>query len=442
MRPRSEAILWGCLKLVTVDSSIGIPVFSAYGSNRQWIPETDGDFKITRFLELPPDHGFSVSDDIPPVMRRRFGIGDYCPMPYWLDGELMSVSGDSYPDQVMGYSHLSVGACAVVSDVRQLLNDARNGRFKFKLEEDEADRIEAAFPDVFKEAPVHSKYWISRYRLAATQARAETKPPHKIDDQLLSVGREWLARFGTKTDYPRLRALLGKPSDGIYSREEISNIAFAYIVDRIERGSIAEIVKWVLQDREFISIFPGGIYRHLIEGGWPNAPFPYRHPKEILGPLMTAVRDNSNDIGMLSALRSLTFVYFGNEESPAEFNNFLFLYRTMYFEMLREATNTIRRLARGFESKRKYEYEDACVSLVTSFDALRYLDGMEYPDGRRKDLRKPIRNISADYIDSLRPHVEDAKAAAAHQRALERWQAEVYERRMRKYEQDTDDLSP
>lgn len=426
----------GSAKIVSTPDSIGLPVFSAYGSNQLWVPETDGDFRITRFIALSDDVGLTFDSEIPDVPRRRLGIGDYCPIPYWIAGQLRVVSGDAYPNQVIIHHGASDASNVVVADLRRLLDDARAGRFALKLQADEADQMEASFPDLFVEAPVHSKYWVSRYRLAVANARDRTQAPHAIDERLLSLGRQWIERFGTKTDYPRLRALLGKVADRVYTQREICALLFVFIVDRINQGQIAEIVKWVLNDREFEQVFPDGIYGYFIKNGWPNAPFTYDRPKDILAPIRNAI--TFADTAMLSALRGLAYVYFGKSEAPQDFSQNLFPLRSQHVERLRSATSVINRRNLGSDVILDDEVWQAILQTVDSWDALRWLDGIDFPAGRRHNLRTPIRKLPAEYIDELRNHIARANAAAQQQRLAAKEANRILDARYAKYGFDTD----
>lgn len=405
MSRRSRADLWGCIRLVDVPDSIGIPLFSVSNSNSLWVPETDGDFRITRFLLLPPDAPYRLVQQIPSgVAKRRMTIGEYAPVPFWVDGKLHHVNGNAYPEDMPDILTQSPEAAEVVGDVRRLLDDARNGRFKARLQQDEAERIIDAFPDVFEEVPVHSKYWVSRFRLAAV----ETTPGSRSDDlsqRLRSVGRQWLDRFASKTDTARFKSLVDTGHQGVFSDQEVKNLYFAYIIDLITRGKFAEVVRGFLKDPVFASLFPAGIYEFHRFNQWPNTPFEYRRPRVLTDPLFAAVRDNHENPEMLAALRGLAYLYFGSTDAPLEFSQRLYPFRRAAQRDLidsRERMREIETYQTGWEWHEE-EYIAKVELVLSSFDRLKYLEGIDYAKTRLlKNPTMKILGLESAYIDHLR----------------------------------------
>ncbi|WP_186421320.1 hypothetical protein [Bosea sp. CS1GBMeth4] len=405
MSRRSRADLWGSIRLVDVPDSIGIPLFSVSNSNSLWVSETDGDFRITRFLLLPPDAPYRLVQQIPPgVTRRRMMIGEYAPVPFWVNGKLHHVNGNAYPEDVPDIATQSPEAAEVVDDVRRLLDDARNGRFKARLQRDEAERIIDAFPDVFEEVPVHSRYWVSRFRLAA----AETVPGSRSEDlsqRLRSIGRQWLDRFASKTDTARFKGLVDAGHAGVFSDQEVKNLYFAYIIDLISRGKLAEAARGFLKDPGFASLFPAGIFEFHRFNQWPNTPFEYRRPKVLTDPLLAAVRDNHENPEMLAALRGVAYLYFGRKDAPLDFSQSLYPFRrAAQRELLegRERMREIESLRTGWDLHRD-EYLQQVDRVLSAFDRLKYLEGIDYANTRLvKEPKMKILGLESAYIEHLR----------------------------------------
>lgn len=405
MSRRSRADLWGSIRLVDVPDSIGIPLFSVTNSNSLWVPETDGDFRITRFLLLPPDAPYRLVQQIPPgIARRRMAIGEYAPVPFWVNGKLHHVNGNAYPEDMPDIATQSPEASEVVGDVRRLLDDARNGRFKARVQQDEAERIVDAFPDVFEEVPVHSRYWVSRFRLAA----AETVPGSRsaaLSQRLRSIGRQWLDRFASKTDTGRFKGLVDTGHTGIFSDQEVKNLYFAYIIDLISRGKLAEAARGFLKDPGFASLFPAGIYEFHRFNQWPNTPFEYHRPKVLTDPLLAAVRDNHENPEMMAALRGVAYLYFGKKDAPLDFSQSLYPFRRAAQQELLEARERMREIESmswGWDHHRD-EYGRQVDRVISGFDRLKYLEGIDYAKTRLiKHPKMKILGLESDYIDHLR----------------------------------------
>lgn len=402
MSRRSRADLCGCIRLVNVPDGIGIPVFSVANSNSRWVAETDGDFRITRFLKIPEEVGYPIIYEVPPGLpRARMVLGEHLPLPFWIDGKLHQVKGDAYPSDIPDISAIGDGL-DVLQDVRRLLDDARNGRFKERLQRDEAERIFEAFPDVFEETPVHSKYWVSRFRLAATEPNPEGRPP-QVAQRLQTLGRSWLERFGSKTDLPRFRALISNGYDGVFSPEEVRNLYFAFIVDKLAQRDFANVVRAFMNDATFRELFPGGIYRHHQDGKWPNTPFDYRKPRFLLDPLLSAVRDHHEQAEALNALRGLAYIYFGQADAPPEFSDRLSPFRQAAQRQLNAAYERMRDIKRmGWATYGDNNMEQVHL-LVDAFDRMAYLEAIDIGNYRlAKKLEVSFLSISWDYVDSWR----------------------------------------
>ncbi len=260
-----------------------------------FVPELDGDFRITQFTEFYNEHGYSIAYDLPrEVHNAVYAVQGSAPIPFWLNNKCHIIPGDAdkeEPEKLFGPRALDN---PVLRDIARLLDDARSGRLTDRMQEWTSQNISNAFADVFFEEPSRSRYWVTRYRVALAHARREAKPPHPIDNKLRQVAGEWLARFGSKTDLSNVGGLLGSTAHEIFSKRQITDILFAFLVDKVLHDDTKTIDAYVAEP-SLHKAFPSGLYQYYLDHGWPRVPFHYESEDEFGIRMMNALSDARED---------------------------------------------------------------------------------------------------------------------------------------------------
>lgn len=391
MNEPDELGLTFALRLVPGHDSIGVPVFSESGRNALYVPETDGDLRISKFLEFYNDEGYPLDGFLPKsVAGRVYRLGDPSPMPFWIDGVCQIINGDAERSDIERSYGPKAKTNDVIRDVGQLLADARNGVFNAMLESWVARDIAVGFGDVFYEPPIHSRYWISRFAQAKDYARKLTKSPHPIDDEIRRVANAWLRRFATKTDYPRLLSLMGNLQDGLFDEARARSVLLAYFTSKIRSGNFAEVQKHV-QDPVLERLFPEGLHTEFWTKGWPNVPFKYARPHDLLDPLKGLLKQSRNTGNYLPAAR-MTYLFFRRGKIPNDLDN---LARPLLYD-------EIQRFERKFdewidflndESVRE-DWRPMADDLVHRWERVMDLDGIVSGDARLLRVPRTMYNVS------------------------------------------------
>lgn len=299
--------------------TIGIPVLTAPGGNVMFIPEMDGDFRITRFLDFYNEEQYDLDYRLPAGFEsKNYSIGDPAPLPFWFGKACHVVEGDAEREDLTRMFATEAPPGSVLGDLGLLLEQARTGYFNHRHQRRTANDIAAGFSDVFYEPPVHSRYWVSRYQVAVAQARSLATPPHPVDIKLRRVAMQWLQRFAAKTDLSRLMAVLGKPEDGIISAQRRTEIVFAYLVNQLSTGN--KNVYKHLQDPQIEDLFPYGLYEHFHRRGWPKTPFPYQKPNDLLDLLKEEI-DGAGRTGDYQCAAKMTLLFFRRAKVPREIDD-------------------------------------------------------------------------------------------------------------------------
>ena len=295
--------------------TIGVPVFGAVKGNATFIPEMDGDFRITEFTEFYNEHGFAISYDLPAAFRDTvFAVQSSAPIPFWIDNACHVIPGDADKNEPEKLFGSRAAENPVLKDIARLLDDARSGRIEERMQEWASQNISNAFADVFYEEPSRSRYWVSRYRVAVAHARKKTQPPHPIDSRLRTVAGDWLVRFGSKTDLPLLGGLLGNSENQIFTRRQMTDILFAFFVSRLALND-PKIVDMYAEEPALHKAFPKGLYHHYLEHGWPRVPFHYPQVSDFAFRMMNTLSECRVSGDWRPATR-LALLLFGRAKLP------------------------------------------------------------------------------------------------------------------------------
>jgi hypothetical protein len=310
---------------VPVVDTIGVPVFAALKGNEMFVPEMDGDFRITNFSEFVNEQGFQITYSLPlPYRDTKFSVGSPAPIPFWIEQKCFVIGGDAdkeEPEKLFGRGALRN---PVLSDIAQLLDDARSGRISDRMKEWASTNIANSFSDVFFEPPARSRYWVSRYRVAIANARKMVQPPHPIDAKLRQVGSDWLHKFGSKTDLSNICGILGSSGNEIFSRRQMGDILFAFLMSKIADNQ-SEAVEEYAREKPLHGVFPDGIYNYYLQHGWPRVPFAYTQIDDLSFRLMTVLSE-CNEREDYSRAARFTFMLFGRQRAPAQIESLACIY--------------------------------------------------------------------------------------------------------------------
>jgi hypothetical protein len=402
---RNSAKLEGTIRLAPGVDSIGIPIFMA--GNMMYVPEMDGDFRITKFLDFYNEDNFLVHRDVPDGYRsRRFLIGDPTPLPFWFNRALYFIEGDAEKEVLEQRFGIAARTDPVLSDMGRILDDARTGKINDRIAERKAEDLASGFDDVFLEAPTRTRYWLSRYRVALENARKFTSPPHPIDVRLRNASREWLQRFATKTEFPMVAALLGEASQGIYSTTQIRDIIFAYLSHRLSTNLIGELGR-LNSDQTLKAMFPEGIYFHFLKSGWPWVPFGFERP-DFIDIMKSRIADCSVKRSWVPASR-LSQLLFGGRDAPNEVDDMVMMYIRKEIEELRKWINAAEDERDQVSVYRNdAEFIRCSINIVRTFDRVKDLSGITHGSERLSGKMVPGRfGLYEEQVATYRKLVEN-----------------------------------
>lgn len=313
-RPRRLKLVGG-IRLAPGVDSIGIPVLSSPGSNNLYVPEMDEDFNIVRFLIFYNEDGYDLTYEVPAGSRDKvFSTGAPAPIYFWHKGRSEIVEGDASGEIVAAMFGADAAQSPVLQDLGRLLDDARSGVFKRRRARWLVEDLGSRFREVFYEPPVRSKYWVSRYRAAVAAARKVTQPPHPVDVRLRRIGRDWMKRFATKSDIPRIKAVLGKPQEGIFLGRESAAIMFSVLASKVANRAFTEIAPEVNAEW-FRQTFPHGLHGYDIDNPRRHIPFEFDLP-DFTEVLVQAVVDGRASLDFTRA-ENLSMLLFGSMRAPS-----------------------------------------------------------------------------------------------------------------------------
>lgn len=353
------------IRLVPDIDSIGIPVFMT--GNSMFVPEMDGDFRIQKFLDFYNEEGFTLVYNIPEYYAlKKFSLGDPAPIPFWIKKVCHIIEGDaeaSQPEKLFGSK---ARTSDVLRDLTRLLDDARSGRIKARIDEWNAEKLAASYGEVFLEPPARSRYWVSKYKAALKAARKLAQPPHPIDVRLRNVSREWLEKFASKADLGLIGGVLGDAASGIYSIDQIRDIVFAFVAHKIGTDFQSDLIA-IEKDETVLSLFPQGVYRHFTMKGWPKVPFKYNRPD--FNVLMKDKITNCMETGIFTQTLRVADILYRSEDAPEDIIDHAMLYIGRLQYDLREYG---RRMEDEFRqwSRRTDDWKDLGEHYVHKFDLI------------------------------------------------------------------------
>jgi hypothetical protein len=334
---------------------------------------------------------------------RTFSIGSPTPHPFWFLKTGHVIEGDAEAeDLAKRFGHVATNN-SVLSDLGNLLNDARSGQLRQRKERWTADEIAAGFGDVFYEPPVHSRYWVTRYKVAVANARAITQPQHPIDIKLRRVALEWLKRFAPKTDFLRLVSLIDRSENGIITRKRTKDILFAFLVHKTAIGNFRELVKHL--DHPLIQEnFPFGINYHFERAGWPTVPFSYQQPRELVDLLKAEIKA-AKVTGHFEEAAKMTFLLYRKLRVPRAIDDLvmpIFDDNIKAFHKMRKDSEHI------FADRQCWDgWGETAAALLRQYDRLMLLDGILNGDARLSKVIVDRRfGVDAYYINELKKYTK------------------------------------
>jgi hypothetical protein len=401
---RPKVKFTGAIRLVDHVDTIGVPVFADVNGNRMFVPETDGDLRIGKFVDFYNEDGFHIDYNPPQEFRNQvFELGASVPIPFWVGGVSHVIIGDAdkgVPEQIFGRK---ARTNPVLRDIARLLDDARSGRIQDRFDEWAAESLAAAYSDVFYEQPSRSRYWVSRYRVAVAEARKLSNPPHPVDTKLRSVASEWLKLFGSKSDIRKLVGILGNPKNEIFSRRQFTDVLFAFLVNKYAANEMGDIDVYIEESALHV-VFPAGLYGHYLEHGWPRVPFKYEQDEEFIAHAMEELV-NANESQYFVRAAKVIFLLFGRAELPNQVDE-------LARAFLQRAGVEFRRYREDWD-KVPMAYEHR---LITAQEMLRLYDEMLEIDsimiGKERLRRKPADGrfgVGAKLLRDLKELVADSR---------------------------------
>jgi hypothetical protein len=378
-----KARLSGTIKLVEGVDTIGIPVLSEIGGNRTFVPETDADLRISKFCDFYNEDGYRISNDTPADFRAVvFEEGMSVPIPFWIDGKSYIIIGDADKEETQKLFGNRAKSNPVLRDIARLLDDARSGRIQQRFDEWAAESLAASYADVFYEVPSRSRYWVSRYRVAVAEARKLATPPHPIDAKLRTVASEWLRSFGSKTDIRKLIGIMGNPSSELFTRRQICDVLFAFLLNRYLGGQYDDIDVY-LDEPVLHGLLPAGLHGHYLEHGWPRVPFRYKQDRDFIKHAMDELVD-ANERHYYARAAKVIFLLFGRAELPPQIDEMARVY--LYNDGL-EFNALVREWESGVIGYYESRFELA-KEILRVFDQMLEVDSIV--TGKERLRRKPM----------------------------------------------------
>lgn len=374
MNDDQALFFWGALKITRSADSVGVPVFTVIGGNAMYVCEMDPYFKIISFMHFSQDNLYKVDTELPTSAREKFyRIGDPAPIPYWLDGKCHFISGDAEERDVFrAHGRVAIDN-EVLRDLRQYLDDARNGVFREEQERWMVREISANFHDIFHEIPVHSSYWIRRLGEAVRYARTKTTPPHPVDDELRRVALDWIERFASKTDYDRIMGVIDNLLQGAIPTERAQSMVFAFLVNKVSSGNFSMIERKISKDARFRRLFPEGLYQYWWENNWPRLPFEYKKPYHLLDPLRAEIRQGEIKEDFHRAER-MAFLCFARQKASQEIDELVWPIINRYLDKLRNAVYKSEPIF--LDPSKRRSWQPRAVRILYLYHMLMSLDGI------------------------------------------------------------------
>lgn len=269
---------------------IGFTLFGMSGSNRTFVAECNDDLNIGHFTQFGGFDSFTVEIDIPRDYRgRSFSIGDPIPIPFWLDGQLKFMMGDT---KTYGPMPPTAEPGGVMNTLVALLKDARSGELRKRTRERAGDSLRRSHPDVFRRKPQDTRYWVARFALAASQLDLDNSEAPALERELNARAEDWLGAFLVHTDFRRLSILLSAGGTRIFSRVRKQEIVFSFFMHRLVNQSFEQCARFA-DDRLVKSLFPRGLINYQEKNGWPKRRYNTAYPEEVYEPLVRIIEQSS-----------------------------------------------------------------------------------------------------------------------------------------------------
>lgn len=375
----------GAARLTSEAQSIGFALFSARDTNNIFVAESDYDLRISRFLDYYNEEDFSITYSLPVSHQgKTYSIGDPSPIPFWFKDQLNVIDGDSDASDVENLPEFCTeDANSVLHDMARILGNARAGYYRERAGAWKAEEISAQFADVVEAPPIHSRYWVSRYRVAVATARDLTQPPHPIDRKLRNSAREWLRSFGSKTDLARLQGVCGEAQDAIFTQDEIKGILFGYLTHKITMGDYSDGEKEPKRSI-ILQTFPSGLYGYWLHNGWVKTFFPYENTKDFRETMKQELYKSQRS-GNFKRSHTLAVMLFADAPPPKDVFDVI-------DPILRARTNEFQErkgysFDRVFSSRsRAAEWQGLALALQEEHLRLIFIDSIMHGNGRL-DLR-------------------------------------------------------
>ncbi|SFU42817.1 hypothetical protein SAMN02799631_00644 [Methylobacterium sp. 174MFSha1.1] len=318
MNRRSTLNMIGAVQLIKSLDTIGIAVFSARDTNQMFVAETDFDLRITRFITFYNTENYYINYATPDSHNnKRYNLGDPGPIPFWINELMEVIDGDAESlTPALLFGEAAVKESSVLADMTRILGNARDGFYKRRDRVWATESIGQQFDDVIEAPPVHSRYWVSRYRVAVATVRKLADPPCPIDNELRLSATKWLRRFGSKTELMQLSAVLGKEEDGVFRANQTRDHIFAYLTNKIALGDYRDVEKSHKLNL-ILSHFPDGIYNAWINQGWPKVSFKYLKPKDFRV-IMKRELHEAHLTGNFGKAFNLSILLFGDTNAPKD----------------------------------------------------------------------------------------------------------------------------
>ncbi|MDX3809424.1 hypothetical protein ACXIUS_05605 [Bosea thiooxidans] len=295
------------------DDCIGLGIFGYAGSNKAFVAECNNDLNIARFTEFVDFDKFAIESDIPPDIRAlRFNIGDPIPIPYWVNGKLNFVRGDTRTSLDMPKE----ADDGVMSSVVGLLKDARAGRLKQRSAQWQSDYLRGANPDIFGRSPRDTRYWVARFSVVARELDWKDEQSSTLKNELQELSYIWLNRHLDNTSYTRLCIFLGVGgSPHIFGERRRRDIMYAFLVHVITTGRFSSVEKHV-QDLEIRKMFPKGLMAAKVSH-WSDLKLPKRDHQSIADSFVSYVR-TAAEVDKWGTVERLAYLLYANRDMPRE----------------------------------------------------------------------------------------------------------------------------
>lgn len=319
MSRRSILRLVGAVKIAAKADGLGLPLLKYGGSNENFVAECDEDLNISGFMHFDDFDDYEVDYNIQGQLRNKvFQIGDPIPIPYWDYNRLSFVLGDTDPKQWRRM--WGNGGSSLTNRIYDLLKSARTGELREIRLRRQDEVIKATFEGVFFAAPNFSRYWLSRFALAAKQVGESEEPSVGLQDALKKQATRWLIEFISKADFLRMAILLGTKESGVFTKHERAEVMYAFFLNKLARGGFDGIVPYVRHPL-VTECFPKGLVGYFNRHGWPTINIKYERPHHIMAPMVNAIQEaekfeyNKNEWIRAEAMAALMF---GSSKAPIE----------------------------------------------------------------------------------------------------------------------------